>query len=208
MDEAVKSLTISQISDSLTGNPGDSFPREDLDTFAQIILTLGDHVLEDWPTAVQRQSVPEEHLPKDLKLKVFLKQLLPVSLLARLATLRGPILIGDFCSGAGTAVAAAKSLVELVQEITGIQIDVKVAFVVENDVKKMELLLKNFESDVGHFFRDAHDLKEDRTVWVKFCCSVHLYVCITWLFVCLVSFHRINNIFILASVSQIILWSP
>lgn len=175
MDAALLSLSISPLSDSLTANPGDSYPREDLDTFAQIILTLGDHVLEGLPTAVQRQSVPEEHLPKELKLKVFLKQLLPNSLLVRLATLRGPILIGDFCSGAGTAVAAAKSLVELVQEITGTQIDIKVAFVVENDVKKMDLLLQNFKSDVDHFFQDAHDLKEDRTVWVKFCCSVHLY---------------------------------
>ena len=165
---------------TLTVEPGDSYPREDLDTIAQIIQSLADHVVEDLPVTVQRQSVPEELLPNELKLKVFLKQLLPESLLVRLATLRVPILIGDFCSGAGTAVAAAKSLVELVEEITGTRIDVSVAFVVENHAKKMELLLQNFKSDVGHFFKDAHDLKDSRPVWVlgqilQLCSFMFLY---------------------------------
>lgn len=206
------SLAIHPAPDSLMVEPGDTYPREDLDTLTQIIISLGDHMVEDLPMTVQRQPVPEELLPKELKLKVFLKQLLPESLLVRLSTLRVPILIGDFCSGAGTAVAAAKSLVELVQDISGTQIDVRVAFVVENDQKKMDLLLQNFKSDVEYFFKDAHDLKGRRTVWVKFCCSAHLYFCITitikWLLVCLVSFHRIGNIFLLAIMSHIKFWSP
>jgi len=139
---------------------------QNLSPFEEVLLELGKES-EPFKRKQARQTrtlLDECNKPSELTLKAFLKGLLPKPLLIKLQKIPKPILIGDFCSGAGTAVAVAKALVDLIFDLTGRAVDVRVAFVVEIDERKRNLIQQSFGNAVEHVFEDVSKMGQPRTV--------------------------------------------